>query len=158
VTLASGEELQRGMEMRVGAFFETVIVVCPVGGAGLAPRAAAVLAFDGRPATTRLFAQRGVPVRVGGSLAAPRRIKNVQPVCPVIPPPASGVVVILESTIGADGLVKDTKVLRPTGDPQQDAFVQSAMDAVRQWEFTPARLNNVPVPVIATVTVTYGRQ
>jgi len=80
-------------------------------------------------------------------------------VCPVVPPPASGVVVILESTIGADGLVKDTKVLRPTtGDPQQDAFVQSAMDAVRQWEFTPTRLNNVPIPVIATVTVTYGRQ
>ena len=30
-----------------------------------------------------------------------------------------------------------------------------ALDAVKQWEFTPTLLNNVPVPVIMTVTVQF---
>ena len=159
VTLSSGENLQTKLEMRVGALFETVTVVCPVGGAALAPRAApAVLAFDSRPATTRLFAQQVVPVRVGGNIAAPRRIKVVQPACPGNLP-GNGFVVTVEGTIGVDGLVGNIGVLRPKpGDQQQDAIVQSAMDVVRQWEYTPARLNNVPIAVIVTVTVTYVRQ
>jgi protein TonB len=33
---------------------------------------------------------------------------------------------------------------------------QSAVDAVRQWEYTPTLLNGVPVPVIMTVTVTFN--
>jgi hypothetical protein len=72
-------------------------------------------------------------------------------------PPDNGLVVILEGTIGVDGLIKDIKSLRP-GQQQQQAFVQSAMDAVRQWEYTPTRLNNVPIPVTMTVTVMYRRQ
>jgi protein TonB len=32
---------------------------------------------------------------------------------------------------------------------------QAAVDAVRQWEYTPSRLNGVPVPVVITVTVTF---
>ena len=59
-------------------------------------------------------------------------------------------VVILEATIGADGKVKDVRVLRSI--PLLD---QAAIDAVRQWEYTPTLLNNVPVPVIMTVTVQF---
>jgi outer membrane biosynthesis protein TonB len=36
--------------------------------------------------------------------------------------------------------------------PQLD---QAAVDAVRQWVYTPTLLNGVPVPVIMTVTVTF---
>jgi protein TonB len=32
---------------------------------------------------------------------------------------------------------------------------QAAVDAVRQWEFTPTLLNGVPVAVIMTVTVNF---
>jgi periplasmic protein TonB len=32
---------------------------------------------------------------------------------------------------------------------------QAALEAVRQWEFTPTLLNGVPVPVIMTVTVNF---
>jgi protein TonB len=32
---------------------------------------------------------------------------------------------------------------------------QAAVDAVRQWEFTPTLLNNQPVPVIMTVTMQF---
>ena len=62
-------------------------------------------------------------------------------------------VVIIEATIGADGRVKEAKVLR--GQPLLD---QAALDAVKQWQFTPTLLNNVPVPVIMTVTVNFTLQ
>ena len=32
---------------------------------------------------------------------------------------------------------------------------EAAVDAVRQWEYTPTLLNGVPVPVIMTVTVNF---
>ena len=34
----------------------------------------------------------------------------------------------------------------------------AALDAVRQWQFTPTLLNGVPVPVIMTVTVNFTLQ
>ena len=34
--------------------------------------------------------------------------------------------------------------------------VQAAMEAIRQWQYTPTRLNNVPIPVIMTVTVQFS--
>ena len=91
------------------------------------------------------------PVRVGGQIKEPKKIKDVRPVYPPIAQSArvQGVV-ILEATIGTDGKVKDVKVLRSI--PLLD---QAAIDAVRQWEYTPTLLNNVPVPVIMTVTVQF---
>jgi protein TonB len=35
---------------------------------------------------------------------------------------------------------------------------QAALDAVRQWEYTPTLLNGVPVSVLVTVTVNFTRQ
>jgi protein TonB len=35
---------------------------------------------------------------------------------------------------------------------------QAALDAVRQWIFTPTTLNGVPVPVLMTVTVQFQLQ
>jgi len=59
-------------------------------------------------------------------------------------------VVIIEATIGPGGKVTDTRVLRSI--PLLD---QAAIDAVKQWEFTPTTLNGQPVPVIMTVTVQF---
>ena len=94
------------------------------------------------------------PVRVGGNIKPPNKIKNVPPVYPPIAQSArvQGVVII-EATIGPDGKVKDARVLRSI--PLLD---QAALDAVRQWEFTPTLLNGVPVPVIMTVTVNFTLQ
>lgn len=91
------------------------------------------------------------PVRVGGQVKAPTLVKRVDPVYPVIAQSArvSGVV-IAEAVIGADGRVSSVKILRSI--PLLD---QAAIDAVRQWEYTPTLLNGVPVPVIMTVTVTF---
>jgi protein TonB len=35
---------------------------------------------------------------------------------------------------------------------------QAALDAVKQWQFTPTLLNGAPVQVIMTVTVNFTRQ
>ncbi len=91
------------------------------------------------------------PVRVGGASRPPQRMRDVQPVYPPIAQAArvQGLGII-EATIGADGRITDTRVLRSI--PLLD---QAAVDAVRQWQYTPTQLNGVPVPVIMTVTVTF---
>jgi len=94
------------------------------------------------------------PVRVGGNIKQPNKTKDVKPVYPPIAQSArvQGVVII-EATIGPDGRVKEAKVLRSI--PLLD---QAALDAVKQWQFTPTLLNGVPVPVIMTVTVNFTLQ
>ena len=80
------------------------------------------------------------PVRVGGNIKPPMKTKDVRPVYPPIAQSArvQGVVII-EATIGPDGKVQDARVLRSI--PLLDA---AALDAVKQWEFTPTLLNGVP--------------
>src|SRR5712691_7364575 len=94
------------------------------------------------------------PVRVGGAIKQPTKVKNANPVYPAIAQSArvQGVVII-EATIGPDGRVQDAKVLRSI--PLLDA---AALDAVKQWVYTPTTLNGVPVPVIMTVTVNFTLQ
>ena len=103
-------------------------------------------------AAARAKAKRA-PVRVGGRIKAPTKIKDVKPVYPAIAQSArvAGVVTI-EATIGYDGKVVDAKVVRSS--PLLD---QAALDAVRQWEYTPTLLNGVPVSVLVTVTVNFTR-
>jgi protein TonB len=94
----------------------------------------------------------GQPVRIGGQIKPPTQISKVQPVYPreALAAGVSGVV-ILEALIGVDGRVADAKVLRSI--PLLD---QAAVDAVRQWAYTPTLLNGAPVPVIMTVTVNFS--
>jgi protein TonB len=60
-------------------------------------------------------------------------------------------VVIMEIVITPEGQVQDARVLRSI--PLLD---QAALDAVRQWEFTPTLLNGAPTPIIMTVTVQFS--
>jgi protein TonB len=100
-------------------------------------------------------ASSGAPseaVRVGGAIREPRKLRHVNPVYPDIARSAriQGIV-ILEATIDPQGRVNEVRVLRSV--PLLD---QAAIDAVRQWEYTPTVLNGVPVPVIMTVTVNFS--
>ena len=90
-------------------------------------------------------------VRVGGQIKEPKKLKDIKPVYPDIAKQArvQGIV-ILECTISPQGKVTDVKVLR--GIPLLD---QAAVEAVKQWVYTPTLLNGVPVPVIMTVTVNF---
>jgi TonB family protein len=90
-------------------------------------------------------------VRVGGGVAPPTKVKHV---APVYPPDALAArvagVVIIEAVIGEDGKVRAARVLRSI--PMLDG---AALEAVKQWEFTPTQLNGVAVPVVMTVTVNF---
>jgi protein TonB len=59
-------------------------------------------------------------------------------------------VVIIEARIEGDGTVSQARVLRSI--PMLD---EAAVDAVRQWIFTPTLMNGAPVPVVMTVTVNF---
>lgn len=90
-------------------------------------------------------------LRVGGTIGPPTKIKNVNPVYPP-EAKAAGVegVVVIEARIEGDGRVSHTRVLQSV--PGLD---EAAVDAVRQWEFTPTLLNGKPTPVIMTVTIAF---
>lgn len=89
------------------------------------------------------------PVRAGGAIKPPTRIKDAQPIYPVLARSAKKEgVVIIEAIIGVDGKVEDARIIRSI--PLLD---QAALDAVNAWEYTPTLLNGRPTPVIMTVTV-----
>ena len=92
------------------------------------------------------------PVRIGSGIRAPTKVVDVKPVYPAIAQSArvQGVVII-EVTLGLDGSVTEARLLRSI--PLLD---QAAIDAVRQWKFTPTVLNGAPVPVVMTVTVNFS--
>jgi protein TonB len=91
------------------------------------------------------------PVRLHVGMRPPRKIVDVAPLYPAIARAARVAgIVILEAVIDARGQVESVRVLRsiPTLD-------QAAVDAVRQWRFTPTLLNGEPVPIVMTVTVNF---
>jgi periplasmic protein TonB len=92
------------------------------------------------------------PLRPGGDIREPVKVKHVSPIYPQIAIHAriDGRVVI-DAVIGVDGVVREARIL--SGVPLLN---QAALDAVKQWRYTPTTLNNVPVPVIMTVTVQFN--
>jgi TonB family protein len=116
-------------------------------------KADAVAAKEKADAAARARA-RIAPVRIGGQIKPPTKIKDVKPVYPAIAQSArvAGAVTI-EATIGFDGKVVDAKVVHSI--PLLD---QAALDAVRQWEYSPTLLNGVPVSVLVTVTIKFTRE
>lgn len=91
------------------------------------------------------------PVRVGGQIQAPGLIHRVAPEYPLIAVKArvQGTV-ILEATVDERGRVQSTRVLRSI--PLLD---DAALEAVRQWGYSPLLLNGEPCPFILTVTVSF---
>lgn len=91
------------------------------------------------------------PVRPGGDIREPQKVFHVPPVYPSIALSA-GVqgVVILEATISETGTIENLRVLR-----SHPLLERAAVEAVKQWRYTPTRLNGVPVPIIMTVTVNF---
>jgi TonB family protein len=90
-------------------------------------------------------------IRVGGDIKPPVKIKNVEPVYPPIALRAriQGVVII-EATIGTDGTVKDTRVIRSI-----KLFDDAAVSAVRAWAFKPTVVNGQVVQVMTTISINF---
>lgn len=134
--LKNARDWDRAITLQVGQLQETVSVSASrLPGSQLSPAAA--------PAR----------VRVGGNVKAPTNVRRVNPVYPVSMREAGreGVVTI-EATIGVDGLVTSARVLSAQVHPD---FANAALQAVRQWEFTPTLLNASPVEVLMNVSVEF---
>ena len=93
-----------------------------------------------------------LPVRLHSGITAPRKVVDVAPIYPSL---ARTVhvegIVVLEATIDTEGVVTDLRVLRSV--PLLD---DAALQAVRQWRYTPGQLNGQAVAVIITVTVRFA--
>ena len=95
-------------------------------------------------------------VRVGDAtgIAPPKKVIDVRPIYPAAAREAriQGVVV-MDIAVDPAGRVSAAKILRSV--PELD---QAAVDAVKQWEFTPTLKNGTPVGVVMTVTVNFTLQ
>jgi protein TonB len=93
------------------------------------------------------------PLRVGGNIRAPRKLVDVHPVYPAsMRESGREGVVPIEAIIGQDGAVTSVRVVSAQVHPD---FAIAAVDAVRQWKFSPTLLNGAPVEVVMTVSVAF---
>lgn len=92
------------------------------------------------------------PMRVGGDVQAPEKIFNVNPEYPELARRArmEGIV-ILTAIIDKQGNVMEVEITRGLG----LGLDVAALDAVKQWKYTPTFYNGRPVEVILTVTVRF---
>jgi len=153
-----GATVRRHITMPIGTIEETILVTCGV--AGLAPTRPSAPAGSATPGTAQQKAgPRGSEPKIpstftggiGGQIKAPQKLSHTNPVCPtgVTPEPT---VVRLAGRIGIDGLFTDLHDVSNVPAP----YIESAMDASRQWVFTPTLLNGVPIEVNISVTVRYS--
>jgi periplasmic protein TonB len=89
------------------------------------------------------------PLPVTSTLLQSRLIRRVDPVYPPLAIKArSSGIVKLEAIIDEEGNVTDIKVL--SGPP---LLVNAAVEAVRQWKYSPTILSGEPTRILATVEV-----
>ena len=95
--------------------------------------------------------QPRAPVRVGGRVRPPRRLSNSSPVYPHLARQTrvQGVVTI-DAVIDTEGNVAEMRVV--SGHP---LLISAALETVSQWKYEPTYLNDQPVAVQLTVTVTF---
>ena len=143
-------------DLQIGMLSETVTLVA----AGTpATRPASGMPLPRRPAVdppsqdpVRPPADPSAPIRVGGSIAEPKKVRDVRPVYPA-EAQANGEtgVVMLSATVDRDGAVKNITVLRSVS----PALDRAAAGAVQEWRYTPTRLNGVAVDVEMAVTFSF---
>lgn len=123
-------------------FLGRVVASTLVGLLLMAPQAGAAAAQAGKTPPA---------VRVGGDVKPPACIKDSQPAYPTAAL-AAGIqgVVIIEATIGVDGKVTATKVVRSLA-----MLDDAAIRAVKGRQYKPTLINGVPTPVIMTVPVIF---
>jgi outer membrane biosynthesis protein TonB len=94
-------------------------------------------------------------VRIGRSMRAPKKLRDVPPKYPELPPgtQASGVWLgeILINDSGNIARVRPLREIRFV--PPFPAFNNAITDAIRQWEFEPLHVQGKAMPVCMTVTV-----
>jgi len=148
VVLAAGQHLREDLVAQIGSLSEMVVV--QGGGPATANAAPAAPRPHRNPAEPP--ADPCAQSVIGGCITPPMKLVEMKPAFPWAHATdgASGTVVI-EGRVGTDGFVKEMKA----NDGADPAFAESALEAVRQWQFSPVRLNSTPVECRIEVTVKF---
>lgn len=94
------------------------------------------------------------PVRIADLPVPPRKIVDARPVYPDIARQARREgTVVMEAVLDTAGRVTQLRVIQSV--PLLD---QAALDAVRQWRYTPTTLGGHPVSVLMTITIRFQLQ
>ena len=95
------------------------------------------------------------PVSIGKAVRTPRKIRDVRPRYPKLPPGTSGSGIwageLLLDTHGKVSRLWTVREVRFT--PPFPKFNDAIVEALRQWEFEPLVVDSRPVPVCMTVTI-----
>jgi hypothetical protein len=155
--IGAGAVLERRITLPIGSLEETITVGCERSSAPSAPRRRDVL--QPRPPGSRATAPAvtgAVPFSggMGGQIAAPRQISKSNPICPN----HVGVdtVVVLGARVGIDGYLSDLRPIARGDEKPAPEIVESAVEAIRLWQYTPTLLNGVPVEANIRMTVYYN--
>jgi beta-lactamase regulating signal transducer with metallopeptidase domain len=158
VALEAGTMNARVITLPLGTLEETITVGCTqAGGTDARGRPAGFWARALEAFVPTLSAQdvASRPVRVGGNIKAPLKLKDVRPVCPTVVP-AGGAMLRLIGRIGVDGLLHDVRRVESVSAGEiSGELTDSALEAVRQWVFTPTLLNGQPVDVNVSIRISY---
>lgn len=126
-----------------GALTQTVTIAAPGAMRG---------AVSSQMRTFAPMADGSTPINVGGNIQSAKILRKVQPAYPALAMSArvSGVVQ-LAVVIAKDGTIQEIHSL---GGPA--LLIQSAMDAVKQWLYSPTLVNNQPVAVATTIDLNFS--
>jgi protein TonB len=110
-----------------------------------------------RPANAPSAAPAGAvqPIRipVGGNVQAAKLIKQVHPVYPAdVKLQGIGGSVVVRAVISTTGELVNPEVISASVHP---ALAQAALDAVRQWRYSPTLLNGQPVEVVTSIALNF---
>jgi beta-lactamase regulating signal transducer with metallopeptidase domain len=139
---------QRDITLQVGSLEETISVV-DTG----EPRAADNSV--GRRRSTPPELGTCQPSSTGGHIRPPLKIRHAWPRYPQhLGGAGIGGTIVLKGRIGTDGFLKELEAIAPVNTD----LASAAVDAVRQWQWTPTLLNCMPVEVPITVSVRFSTQ
>jgi TonB family protein len=120
--------------------------------AGWFPLTGAPLAAQEQNSRAEVRAPQTTPIQVAGDIQESKLIHRVEP---VYPEQAKSIglqgIVKLSITINEEGFVYELKV--ESGHP---ILVEAAIEAVKQWQYSPTLLNGEPVAAQAMVTVVFN--
>lgn len=134
LTLQEARQWEQAITLQVGTLQETITV------------------SDQRPSS--MPAASRAPVRIGGNIRPPQKIEDVRPIYPQAMRDAGMEgFVPLGALIDVDGRVSSVRGIGSQAHPE---LVKAAIDAVRQWRFTPTLLNGEAVSVFMNVTVRFS--
>jgi beta-lactamase regulating signal transducer with metallopeptidase domain len=147
VTVSSNIAGDHSITLPIGSLSETITVRCTSAQSSILGAIFPVLHAQERP----------TPIRVGGQIREPKKIKSVLPACPS-DLASGGTTLVVTGTIGVDGVVTDIEpATMPTGVQPPVAAFEAVATAMREWRFTPTMLNGQPVEVTINVTVNFTR-